>query len=214
MSRPKIYILGAGGQARVNISLIKESNEFDIGGIFDLSFAGIDEEILGAPVLGGIEAFDSLIKTNDSVSISIAIGENLLRQSWFEKIQNHNIRLPNLISKYAYVDPSVTDLGIGNVLSPFSHLGPCSVLGNNNIINTRSNIEHESIIGSHSHLAPHSVVLGRCIVGSNVFIGANSTILPSINITDDVKIGANSLVASSITKTGTYLGVPAKLRKN
>ena len=28
MSRPKIYILGAGGQARVNISLIKESNEF------------------------------------------------------------------------------------------------------------------------------------------------------------------------------------------
>ena len=27
MSRPKIYILGAGGQARVNISLIKEGEE-------------------------------------------------------------------------------------------------------------------------------------------------------------------------------------------
>ena len=46
-------------------------------------------------------------------------------------------------------------------------------------------------------------------IGNNVSIGSNATILP-INICDNVVIGAGSVVTKNITKSGIYVGNPAK----
>jgi len=47
-------------------------------------------------------------------------------------------------------------------------------------------------------------------LGHRVSIGSNATILP-VDICDDVVIGAGAVVTRSITKSGVYVGNPAKL---
>jgi acetyltransferase-like isoleucine patch superfamily enzyme len=47
-------------------------------------------------------------------------------------------------------------------------------------------------------------------IGNNVSIGSNATILP-VEICDNVVIGAGSVVTKNITKSGIYVGNPAKL---
>lgn len=46
-------------------------------------------------------------------------------------------------------------------------------------------------------------------LGNKVYIGSNSSILP-VSICDDVVIGAGSVVTKNITKSGTYVGNPAR----
>lgn len=47
-------------------------------------------------------------------------------------------------------------------------------------------------------------------IGNNVSIGSNATILP-VQICDNVVIGAGAVVTKDITKSGKYVGNPAKL---
>lgn len=47
------------------------------------------------------------------------------------------------------------------------------------------------------------------LIGSNVSIGSNATILP-VSICNDVVIGAGSVVTKNISKSGIYVGNPAK----
>lgn len=46
-------------------------------------------------------------------------------------------------------------------------------------------------------------------IGNNVSIGSNATILP-VDICDNVVIGAGAVVTKNITKSGVYVGNPAK----
>jgi acetyltransferase-like isoleucine patch superfamily enzyme len=49
-------------------------------------------------------------------------------------------------------------------------------------------------------------------LGNKVYVGSNSTIMP-VTICDDVVIGAGSVVTKNITKSGTYVGNPARKLK-
>ena len=49
-------------------------------------------------------------------------------------------------------------------------------------------------------------------IGNNVCIGSNATILP-VEICDHVVIGAGTVVTKNITKSGVYVGNPAKNMK-
>ncbi len=50
-------------------------------------------------------------------------------------------------------------------------------------------------------------------VGNNVSIGTNATVLP-VTICDRVVIGAGSVVTKSITKSGIYIGNPARFLRS
>jgi Predicted nucleoside-diphosphate sugar epimerases len=62
MNSTDIYILGAGGQARVILSIIQQTQVYKPLGVFDLSYSGNDEEIMGVPVLGGLGDLEGLIE--------------------------------------------------------------------------------------------------------------------------------------------------------
>lgn len=57
--------------------------------------------------------------------------------------------------------------------------------------------------------APNSALWQPTHIGNRVYIGSNATILP-ISICDDVIIGAGSVVTRDITKSGVYVGNPAR----
>jgi serine acetyltransferase len=60
---------------------------------------------------------------------------------------------------------------------------------------------------------PGAIVSGGVKIGKCFYMGTNSTIIENINIVDNSKIGAGACVVKNIDISGTYTGVPAKLKK-
>jgi acetyltransferase-like isoleucine patch superfamily enzyme len=52
---------------------------------------------------------------------------------------------------------------------------------------------------------------GGVTVGENSFIGAGATIIQNTNIIGNTLIGAGAVVIKDITRSGVYVGNPAKL---
>lgn len=203
-------IIGAGGHSRVVISILRGLNICQIEGILDLSENQSNELVLGVPVLGSVALLEDLVLSKD-FDFYLAIGDNLIRRYWYEKLSRQNFSLPNLISPNAIVDASAI-LGGANIICARAFIGPGAVIQSNNLFNTGSIIEHEVIVGSHCHFAPASSMAGRVVVGDECFIGAGATILPKVSIVDKVTVGGGALINRDLQISGAkYVGVPGKL---
>jgi acetyltransferase-like isoleucine patch superfamily enzyme len=53
---------------------------------------------------------------------------------------------------------------------------------------------------------------GTVNVGRHTWIGAGATVINNIDICSNCTIGAGTVVIKNIEKSGTYIGVPARLR--
>jgi sugar O-acyltransferase (sialic acid O-acetyltransferase NeuD family) len=204
-------VVGAGGHARVIISLLRECGKVPIA-ILDVNEPQADELIMGVPV---VSAKTSLIdfSENSQFDFYIAMGDNNTRLSWWEKLTSKGLSCPNLISPFAKIDIT-TSLGGGNVICGNVFIGPEVIVGSNNIINTGAIIEHEVVIGSHSHLAPGSVIAGRVNISDLCFFGAGSTVIDKLNVSRGVTLGAGGiLIRHAEVENGIYTGCPAILTR-
>lgn len=203
----KSYIVGAGGHARVIVSML-EANNIQIGGIYDLGDSyNEDECILGIPVIGGRGELESL---RAPAKLYLAIGNNQIRKNWYELLKARNFTFPNLISPSACIDESVL-IGDANIICYGSYIGPAARVGVNNIINTMVIVEHESVVESHCHLAPRSSLMGRVRISESTFIGAGSIVIDSISIAQHTIVGAGAVIVNNIeASNGVYVGIPAR----
>jgi len=88
-----------------------------------------------------------------------------------------------------------------------------TIIEDNVKIDSHVNIGHNSVIGGNTVIALGAIIGGSCIIGSNCMIGLGAIIRNGITICDNVIIGQGSNVVSNITKSGIYLGSPAKYYK-
>jgi sugar O-acyltransferase (sialic acid O-acetyltransferase NeuD family) len=210
MKKKQAIVIGAGGNSRVILSILKTLNTHNILGILDLRDNNSGEIILGIPVIGSIDNIKDFDK--NSHEIFLAIGDNSMRRSIFKRLKRYNFSFPNLVSKYAIVDAN-SKMGEANIICPRVFVGPSSIIGDNNLINTGAIIEHEACIKNHCHLAPLSVVAGRSFINNECFIGASATIIDKISLSEKIVVGAGSTVINDISISGTYVGSPVKLLK-
>jgi UDP-perosamine 4-acetyltransferase len=202
-------LIGTGGHSRVVLSLLRDCKQHNVLGIIDLEELRPNESIMGTPVIGSVSYLNSLSEASN-LDIFLAIGSNITRRLWWEKLTQSGFKLPNLISPFAIVDP-LACTGEANVICARAFLGPESVLGDNNLVNTGAILEHEAVLGSHCHLAPSSTVAGRTRIGNECFIGANATVIDRLEVAERTRIGAGATVISSIEDPGgTYVGTPAR----
>ena len=204
-------VVGAGGHARVIISLLRDCGQVPIA-ILDVNEPQAGELIMGIPV---VPAKTSLIDFSQNMQFDfyIAMGENNARLSWWEKLNSKGLSCPNLISPFAKIDIA-SSLGSGNVICGNVFIGPEVIIGSNNIINTGAIIEHEVVIGSHSHLAPGSVIAGRVNISDMCSIGAGSTVIDKLKVSRGVTLGAGGiLVRDAEVENGIYTGCPAILKR-
>lgn len=211
MSRSAV-VIGTGGQARVILSILSMSKK-SILGLVELNQFVPDEKIMGFPVLCSVSDIKKLYGRTD-LEFYLAIGDNRLRFSWWSKMIDCGLSLPNLISPLASIDPSAK-LGSSNVFCPFSFVGPEVTIGDNNLLNTSSILEHQVSLGSHCHLASKAVVAGRTKIADGCFIGAGATVINNLNLAKALTVGAGAVLTQDALKVGgVYLGLPAKLRES
>ena len=188
-------IIGASGHGRVVADIAK------LCGYDQIVFLDDDDSIRscgGYPVVGKTD----LPVNND---VFVAVGNAEIRKRLSE-----GRRVVSLVHPDSVIADDVA-IGIGTVVMAGTVINPGTKIGQGAIINTSSSVDHDCVIGDYCHISVGAHLCGTVIVGNNTWIGAGATISNNVKITGECTIGVGAVVVSDLEKSGTYVGVPAKL---
>tara|TARA_B100000963_G_scaffold148278_3_gene129221 strand:+ start:83387 stop:83995 length:609 start_codon:yes stop_codon:yes gene_type:complete len=198
MAKIKYLLFGAGGHAKVVISIVTNFGG-EILGIFDDNLN--KKTHCGLPVLGKYEE-----KKYKSSKIIVCVGPNIKRKKIVSQISHDFF---TAIDKSSIVDKN-SKIGLGSVIAHNSVIQTDVKIGKHCIINTSSSVDHDCEIGDYVHVGPGVTICGNVEVGSCSLIGAGSVILPNIKIGKNVTVGAGSVVLNDIPNNLKVVGSPAK----
>ncbi|MGH8533066.1 MAG: acetyltransferase [Gammaproteobacteria bacterium] len=203
-SKP-VYVLGAGGHAKVVVSTLQAAG-VTVTGLFDDDRGKWDRRVLGVPVLGALEQGSEV---NDAAAV-IGIGDNGMRQRIAE--QYDNLEWLSIIHPSACVHASAR-LGRGTAVFAGAVIQPDARIGEHCIVNTLASVDHDCNIGAFVHIAPGAHLAGNVLVGEGVLIGLGSSVMPHVSIGARTVVGAGSAVVGNLPPDVTATGVPARILK-
>jgi carbonic anhydrase/acetyltransferase-like protein (isoleucine patch superfamily) len=171
-------------------------------------FGGNGTEIVGVvddeqPAEGGWKAGKWLGRIEDAVPLARAgafdeavvsmSGLRSVRRSAFCTLSEAGIKFANV-----FAEPSVIEaehFGRGNLVMPFSRVGPRARIGDNNFLSSYVNVEHHCVVGSHCTFGPAVFFSGRVTVGDRVKFGTGVHVEPGVEIGDDCVVGSGVMLA-------------------
>lgn len=198
-----IYIVGAGGHAKVVISSALECG-IPIRKVLDDDSRKWGSCCLGKKICGPIEKY---LHDTEQPHAIIAIGCNHTRKRISERFPN--TYWETIIHPKAYVHSSAK-IDSGSVIFPQSTVQPDVSIGKHSIINTNCSVDHDSSIGSFCHVAPGATLAGGITIDDGTLIGVGASILPNLKVGKQCIIGAGALVCSDVSLKKKVFGIPAK----
>lgn len=190
----KILIIGAGDGGEVVANILRNDQNNKIIGFLDDNHQLWNQELMGIKVIGGIGIIDQLHQENKFDSLIISITSNMkVRRKIFEIIKLKGYSIINAIHPQAYINPTA-EIGKGNIIGAFVHIGHAAKIGNNNLITAHCNIEHHNTISSHILFGPGVMTSGDVTIGNGCSFGAGVNIEPHINIGNNVAVASGSTV--------------------
>ncbi len=197
-----VYVIGAGGHAKVVIRALLESG-FRVVGVFDDRMDLQNTHVLGIPVLGLTDDIQQQQPVHPAV---VAIGTNRTRQTIVERL---DVEWATVIHPSAVVDKTVK-LGPGCVIMAGAVIQVDTIIGDHAIVNTTASIDHDCVVGNFCHVAPGAHLAGECRIGNGVLIGVGAAVIPQIDIGDWSVVGAGAAVVKNVPGNQVVGGVPAK----
>lgn len=205
--KDNLLIIGAGGHGKVVADIAIKMNKWK-------SIAFLDdnkniESPLGLKVLGTTDRFIEFINDYD---MFVGIGDNFIRSKVQNKLEISGANIPNIIHPNSVISDSV-EIGIGTAIMAGAIINCSTKIGRGCIINTGVTVDHDNQIEDYVHISPGSNLAGSVKVGSSSWLGIGCIIKNNVNIASNCIIGAGAVVVKDITKSGTYIGVPARRLK-
>lgn len=204
-----VVVLGAGGHARVLISLLNLIGR-PIAAVLDDDSAKHGQPIGHTQVTGGFDGLDDYRPAD--VELINAIGSTLCpttRQAIYEKMTARGYAFATLVHPAAFVDADATlEPGAQVMASATVQVG--ATLGRNCLINTGAVVDHDTTIGPHTHLAPGAMVCGGSRIGPGCHIGAGVTVIQGITVGRGTIVGAGATVVNDVEQDMIVVGTPAK----
>lgn len=198
-----VYILGAGGHAKVVIDTL----EFIYGEGLHIRIFDDDPSRANSTICGRLIETAHPLKAGDLFHITI--GGNAARSSRFRQIEGGGSKPLSVVHPTSAVAATAT-LGDGVFIAAMAVVGPDSMIGTGTIVNHTAVVDHDCLIGQFSHIAPRSVLGGGVTIGERVLVGAGAVVMPGLTLASHVVIGAGAVVTRSITRAGTFVGIPAR----
>lgn len=124
-------------------------------------------------------------------------------------------KLPKETEYFTFIHPSAQimddniEIGEGTFIGANSIVTTNIKIGKHSLLNRGNHIGHDTVIGNYFSAMPGAIVSGNVTIGDCVYIGTNSSIKEKIIVCTRVTVGSNATVVKHITKSGTYVGVPA-----
>lgn len=196
----RLVILGAGGHGRVCAEIAR------LNGYHDVVF--LDDRLVdGLPIVGKLSDYGKFIKDD----FFIAIGNNSLRHKLFDNIRKDGGTIVTLIHPQSTISTSVK-IGKGCVVMAGTVVNTGVEIGNGVILNTSCSVDHDCKIDDFVHISVGAHIAGTVTIGQNTWIGIGAVVSNNILVTADCMIGAGAVVVKGINKSGTYIGVPARIK--
>lgn len=193
MSTLAIWVLGAGGQARETVDLIRAVAHDAAGRPFD--------------VRGLVDRGDEAVLDGQSGALVLGLGFPSPRQALFTRFASR-FAFPSLVHPRADLG-SGCDLSEGVVISSGCVVTTDVRLGAGTLLNPRSGIGHDSVLGRCCVVNPGANISGSVTIGDAVLIGSGATVLQGCTIGDGAVIGAGAVVTHDVPAGMTVVGVPA-----
>ena len=183
----KIFVIGAGGHAKVLIEALLANKEANLAGALELDDKLIGQSILNVPILSQ-QAMLAKYPPGDVVLVNGvgSVRSTEARQKVFKHFKALNYRFMSIIHPTAYMANDVM-CGEGCQVLARSTVLSGTILGDNVIVNTNASVDHDCHIGDHTHVAPRVVFSGRVHLGESSHVGTGAIVI------QDVKIGERVL---------------------
>lgn len=205
-----IFILGAGGHAKVIINCLHEQS-IAVRGLIDSNPEKHHQQILNVPVLGSEEILQQFSPENIWLINGVgSVGNPEIRSNLFHYFEKKGYRFTNVIHPSAVVARDV-NLQAGAVIMAGAIIQPGTYLGKNVIVNTMAAIDHDCIIGDNVHIAPSATLCGNVTIGYNTHIGCGARIIQGKKIGNHCIIAAGAVVVNDVADNSTIRGVPGKV---
>lgn len=204
INKNRLLIIGAGGHGRVVADIALRMDKWR-----EIAFLDDDENIQPSMIIEVIgKSSDAFTYIND-YDIFVAIGNNKTREKIQVQLEVAGVNIPTLIHPSAIIGEGV-EVGIGTAVMAGAIINCYGIIGKGCIINTGVIIDHDSVIGDYVHMSPGAHLAGTVQVGKGSWLGIGSVVSNNINICSGCKVGAGAVVVRNITKSGTYVGIPAR----
>jgi len=201
-----VYILGAGGHAKVIASTLQEAG-IPVTAFLDDDPAKEGKIIAGVKVIGGLD----VIVSKGTVNAIIAIGDNRTRLETAIRFQPY-CRWITAIHPRAIIHKSVR-IEEGTVVFAGAVIQPDTRIGQHVIVNTGVTIDHDSDIGDFVHIGPGTHIAGNVTVQEGCLLGVGVAVIPGQQVGQWSVLGANATVVTDIPARTLAVGVPAKVIK-
>lgn len=198
----KLTIIGASGHGKV-VADIAEKNGYD-----QIVFYDDDPKKTACgkwPVAG-----PTSLALAGSGDVFVAIGDAKTRERYMDLLAGR--RLPVLVHPAAVTAPDAV-IGEGSVLMAGAVVNPGAVLGRGVIINTCASVDHDCRLGDFVHLSVGAHLSGTVTLGKGTWVAIGACVINNVTVCGGCTIGAGAAVVRDIPEPGTYVGVPARLRK-
>ena len=206
----EVVILGIGNYAEVMIELCEEL-ELSIYNLYHFNSTRNGENIGDYTIAGSYQDFIDL--DNKNLDVVVAIGDNLIRETWLNKMRNLGYNTPTLIHPSAYISKSA-QIGNAVYIHPRAFVWSRSVVSNSVIISPNATISHHAKVGSGCLISANSVVGSYVTLGERILVGINAGIISKkISIGSDSIIGGNAMVLENFPKNSVIIGTPGKILK-
>jgi sugar O-acyltransferase (sialic acid O-acetyltransferase NeuD family) len=200
-----IFVIGAGGHAKVIIGLLKALGQ-PIAGVFDDDPAKKGQSLLGVPVLGPVES----AREYPGLKAVIGIGDNRIRKRIAECLRDVN--WVSLIHPSAWVDPSA-QVGEGSVVFAGTVVQPDVKLGRHVVVNTGATVDHDCFLDDYAQVTPGVHLAGGVVLEEGVMMGTGSVAIPLVRVGAWTTVGAGAVVTRDLPSHVTAVGIPAKVIK-
>lgn len=196
----RLVVIGAGGHSLVVVEIARLNGWTNIV-VLDDNPTGTKLRVDGA--LEDLKHFDCA-----NTQVFIAIGNNGIRASKLERVEQLGFSLVTLVHPSAVLSETVT-LECGTVVMAGAVINPYARVGAGCIINSGAVIEHECLIDNFAHISPNAALAGNVSVGSKAWLGIGCQVIQGISIGAGSIIGAGSTVIRDIPAGVTVAGSPA-----
>lgn len=161
-----LLILGAGGHGKAVAETALLSKIWEKVAFVDDRWPEL-QSCFGLPVLSNIAGLSEVASFwTDGIP---AVGNNIVRKQWLQKIRESGLGLGTVIHPSASVSLTA-NIGGGTAIMALAMVGVDAQIGEGSIINAHSTVDHDAKLGDFVHLGVGVHLAGEVQVGSNAWL--------------------------------------------
>lgn len=196
MSNKTVVLLGAGGHAKVLLSILQQQGvtvaavcapQRPESTLFStLPFLGSDDEVL--------QFAPQQVRLVNGIG---ALPGQTLRRSLYDHFSALGYQFASVIADSSIIAHSA-QLASGVQVLPGAIINAEARLSANVLVNSGAIIEHDCVVKAHGVVSPGAVLCGGVTCGESSYIGAGATVIQGLSIGKNVLVGAGSTVVCNL----------------